>query len=211
MEPTIYKPSIYKGAGIYKTGLEGGGGVDDDYETDFSNFDFIQKIDIPNKGFITFYDDRFTYSYDGGLKITTTGNIENQRYLGFYSKNGSICEVEFEFICSSANFAFLWITESITISCSPNDTTKLFFMVGENYIPSTINIPYIKTAYGYKYYDTGILNSGNHIVKVEYLENEFSIYIDSSFIATYPKNTDFCQINASPRNGAYVVLKRIKF
>lgn len=27
MEPTIYKPSIYKGAGIYKTGAGGGGGV----------------------------------------------------------------------------------------------------------------------------------------------------------------------------------------
>lgn len=26
MEPTIYKPSIYKGAGIYKVGAEGGGG-----------------------------------------------------------------------------------------------------------------------------------------------------------------------------------------
>lgn len=26
MEPTIYKPSIYKGSGIYKTGAEGGGG-----------------------------------------------------------------------------------------------------------------------------------------------------------------------------------------
>ena len=26
MEPTIYKPSIYKGAGIYKTGAGGGGG-----------------------------------------------------------------------------------------------------------------------------------------------------------------------------------------
>lgn len=26
MEPTIYKPSIYKGTGVYKTGAEGGGG-----------------------------------------------------------------------------------------------------------------------------------------------------------------------------------------
>ena len=26
MEPTIYKPSIYKGAGIYKIGADGGGG-----------------------------------------------------------------------------------------------------------------------------------------------------------------------------------------
>lgn len=35
MEPTIYKPSIYKGAGIYKTGAEGGGGtfdIIDEYE-----------------------------------------------------------------------------------------------------------------------------------------------------------------------------------
>ena len=29
MEPTIYKPSIYKGAGIYKIGAEGGGGGGD--------------------------------------------------------------------------------------------------------------------------------------------------------------------------------------
>lgn len=29
MEPTIYKPSIYKGAGIYKIGSEGGGGGGD--------------------------------------------------------------------------------------------------------------------------------------------------------------------------------------
>lgn len=29
MEPTIYKPSIYKGAGIYKAGAEGGGGGND--------------------------------------------------------------------------------------------------------------------------------------------------------------------------------------
>ena len=28
MEPTIYKPSIYEGAGIYNTGAEGGGGGD---------------------------------------------------------------------------------------------------------------------------------------------------------------------------------------
>jgi hypothetical protein len=28
MEPTIYKPSIYKGAGIYKAGAEGGGMIE---------------------------------------------------------------------------------------------------------------------------------------------------------------------------------------
>lgn len=37
MEPTIYKPSIYKGAGIYKTGAGGGGGG--------ANFDFGQMLE----------------------------------------------------------------------------------------------------------------------------------------------------------------------
>lgn len=37
MEPTIYKPSIYKGAGIYKTGAEGGGGG--------VSFDFGQSLE----------------------------------------------------------------------------------------------------------------------------------------------------------------------
>ena len=32
MEPTIYKPSIYKGAGIYNTGANGGGGGGDNYK-----------------------------------------------------------------------------------------------------------------------------------------------------------------------------------
>ena len=36
MEPTIYKPSIYKGAGIYKAGAEGGGGGGDIDKSIFS-------------------------------------------------------------------------------------------------------------------------------------------------------------------------------
>lgn len=59
MEPTIYKPGAYKspgiyngagvynGAGIYKVG-EGGGDII--YKTDFSNFDFANKIDYPKIG-----------------------------------------------------------------------------------------------------------------------------------------------------------------
>lgn len=36
MEPTIYKPSIYKGAGIYKIGAEGGGGGGDVPSEDYN-------------------------------------------------------------------------------------------------------------------------------------------------------------------------------
>ena len=35
MEPTIYKPSIYKGAGIYKIGAEGGGGISNQIPQEF--------------------------------------------------------------------------------------------------------------------------------------------------------------------------------
>lgn len=209
MEPTIYKPSIYEGAGVYKTGAGGGGG--DGYETDFSNFDFTQKIDVPQKGFLTFYDGRLSYSYDNGLKMTVTTNLENHRCLGFYTNAGSVCEIELEFICNSTNFAFLWIGENMNIASSPTLTNKLLLMADSSYTPLEIDAAYIKTEYGYNYYDTNISNSGTHKVKAVYGETDFSIYIDDVFIARYTKNTNFCQINPSPRSGAYVVLKMIKF
>lgn len=46
MEPTIYKPSIYNGAGIYKTGAEGGGGSGDiyEYEKIFDKYYAVKEI-----------------------------------------------------------------------------------------------------------------------------------------------------------------------
>ena len=196
-------------AGLIDT-IEQGGGFDG-YETDFSNFDFTQKIDIPQKGFLTFYDTHLSYSYDNGLKITVSSNLESHRCLGFYANAGSVCEVELEFICSSSNFAFLWITEDLNIASSPTETDKLLLMANSSYTPLEIDISYIKTDYGYKYYNTNISNSGTHKVKVVYGETDFSIYIDDVFLARYANNTGFCQINPSPRNGAYIILKKIKF
>lgn len=42
MEPTIYKPSIYKGAGIYKTGAEGGGGGGNIVHIGSNDYEFVQ-------------------------------------------------------------------------------------------------------------------------------------------------------------------------
>lgn len=47
MEPTIYKPSIYKGAGIYKNGAGGGGDNGFKLFTDFSQYDENERMDYP--------------------------------------------------------------------------------------------------------------------------------------------------------------------
>ena len=80
-EPRIYKPEIYKGRSIYKgesvykgNGVYNDGRVSDSeviYETDFSNFDFINKIDYPKIGnpkafsFNASYFEKTTVTIDG--------------------------------------------------------------------------------------------------------------------------------------------------
>lgn len=103
MEPTIYKPSIYKGAGIYKIGAEGGGGGDIElkkvygqhklYYVDssgyiggsLSNNDSIYSVVYNNRDFSTlglgqvkFYEKKIgTLTINGlNFKTTTINNIE---------------------------------------------------------------------------------------------------------------------------------------
>ena len=54
MEPTIYKPSIYKGAGIYKTGAGGGGIFDGNFELDINAIDLTKNQNIQCNTIITF-------------------------------------------------------------------------------------------------------------------------------------------------------------
>lgn len=77
MEPTIYKtgayktPDIYKGAGgIYKgRGVYNGGAAGDVviYQTDFANFDYNTKTDIPLIGETTSYDNSGKTYFAGGV------------------------------------------------------------------------------------------------------------------------------------------------
>ncbi len=55
MEPTIYKPSIYKGAGIYKIGAEGGGSVDI----------VGRKYRTVNIGGVEWLDENLDYKFSG--------------------------------------------------------------------------------------------------------------------------------------------------
>ncbi len=77
MEPSIYKPSIYKGAGIYKTGTGGGGGggtsnficgkkyksviMPDGKEWTVENLD----LEITTSGAAYYGDDKNTYGWEG--------------------------------------------------------------------------------------------------------------------------------------------------
>ena len=54
MEPTIYKPSIYKGAGIYKTGEAGGGIFDGNFELDINSIDLTKNQNIQYNTIINF-------------------------------------------------------------------------------------------------------------------------------------------------------------
>jgi hypothetical protein len=66
MEPTIYKPSIYNGAGIYKAGAEGGGGGGGVIPTPegYESIDYLEinriygnGVSIPFNGFRTNFKD----------------------------------------------------------------------------------------------------------------------------------------------------------
>lgn len=91
MKPTIYKPSIYKGAGIYKIGSEGGGGggggqeiyefdvlgktykyikLDKDLYWPLENLDYIdENINLGFTGYndicAAYYNNDLSYKYNG--------------------------------------------------------------------------------------------------------------------------------------------------
>jgi hypothetical protein len=83
MEPTIYKPSIYKGAGIYKIGAEGGGGGGDLPEgyTPAIYARANGSVSLEFTGLNVNYNDKFVIELD--LKIVQQGS------LGFKASNNS--------------------------------------------------------------------------------------------------------------------------
>ncbi len=77
MEPRIYKPSIYKGAGVYKTGAGGGGGGGGavvPIPEEYTEIDYLQikpingySVKIPFTGFLSSFantDNRLELNFD---------------------------------------------------------------------------------------------------------------------------------------------------
>lgn len=186
--------------------------TDGDYETDFSNFDYVNKIDSPIKGFATFYDLNFGYSSDNGLKISSISNYSTgNRTFGFGVFNGSELKTTFRINCVSSQFAFLKVTENIAITYSPSEKSHLVVMVDDSYIKTISNMTFYQIAYGYEYYETSLDPSLFHELKVDYTDNYFNIYIDNIQLAQVNRNADFCQFFPDPRSNASINLSEIKF
>lgn len=113
MEPTIYKPSIYKGAGVYKNGAAGGGIVNE-----FRSFNILGKeykylkikdgVYFPCEN-LDYYDENFTFGnlQDGIICASYFNNDIAYRERGlYYSKEAityikTLLDNKFKFISSS--------------------------------------------------------------------------------------------------------------
>lgn len=96
MEPTIYKPSVYKGAGIYKTGAEGGGGgggnLPEGYTkhyalkiTSLGMFSVTDNLKISGEDIIYFHANLDTNS-NPNYKILNGNNLYLDMYYGGLSQ-----------------------------------------------------------------------------------------------------------------------------
>lgn len=214
MEPTIYKPNIYKGAGIYNTGAGGGGGVNGDYETDFSNFDFVNKVDIPNKGFITFYNDKYSFSIDtDGLKITApSGNQVFSKTLGFYAQDGSELEFNFIFEQNSKNPSFIWFLDSCTFVCNTDEQNTVIVLVKDQYdFTSTDKLSYYGHNYGYYYYKTNYPYGDLNTAKLKFFDDRVEVFFNDEKIFVLNQSKTFTQLDYNPRNSKYIITNKIKF
>ena len=85
MEPTIYNPSIYKGAGIYKAGAEGGGGGDEPPE----GYEFLEYVEFTGD-FSASATSENEIEYNDevcGVYAVPYSNVSN--YCGFFKTEGT--------------------------------------------------------------------------------------------------------------------------
>ena len=80
MEPTIYKPSIYKGTGIYNTGAGGGGGgaklgILDNFKFSLGDIDASRPI-IINNGIFSVGNNSCQFSPISTFDISTAENLK---------------------------------------------------------------------------------------------------------------------------------------
>ena len=72
-EPTIYKPSIYNGAGIYKNGAAGGGDLPEGYQRLFC-FSFNGNANIRFKSNKQFTIDNANQIYENRIRLDVIFN-----------------------------------------------------------------------------------------------------------------------------------------
>lgn len=149
MEPTIYKPSIYKGAGIYKTGAEGGGGggyLPEGYK----KFSFIRnKIEINSTSVSSYiHIDKDLNNENKIIGFEAAVSLYNGEYASiFRSLNNTGCDfiIQNQYGSIAAQFNNGNITTGLTIFSDNvgsiigagiyNDFFKNLYSKSDNLIP----------------------------------------------------------------------------
>lgn len=164
MEPTIYKPSIYKGAGIYKAGAEGGGGggIPDNIKLFdavlFNNGWICNELDGKYE-----YKINYRYVYSGYIKVTYGSGWQEAAarvYAPGWVAQGAKVQV---YINTSGNVTFSLSNFTNTITKGPcnisPDDTAYFPILVENkgltclFNGETINYSGSQTDVGASYID----------------------------------------------------------
>ena len=95
MEPTIYKPSIYKGAGIYKNGAEGGGGVVKfiPFCSDIRTSGILSSSLYIEDNFLKKTEDNKQGLYLGGLPFSSCNEFEIKIKFKYYNNTSTYSQI----------------------------------------------------------------------------------------------------------------------
>ena len=229
MEPTIYKPSIYKGTGIYKAGAEGASGQFGSFpfKTDLANYaNGVDEPQIGNKYFIRNYDQYYitddTIIYDGisynGKNLILTDTSLNP----IYSLCVSGCEKidltgQFSLKISvgtrSYTIGIIWLARGVAI-CADRSSQKLQFIVDKLYSKNVYNSTFRKSDSGLDWYYIDNTNISGMKIKFELdaSTNKITLYVnglkrlETDFIDAY-----FYGIQISPRFDTSITVANIEW
>lgn len=182
MEPTIYKPSIYKGAGIYKNGAAGGGDINNAYETDFKNFNAAEKYDLPNLGWVTKYDDDKTYTLipGGGINVkATSGNVAATRGIWFLVQNNYHVVFSAKIYAPNSQPNFIFMKDLGIANDNSEHATKQIVYFSTSFSYSLFNGAALNgTSYGFNWFTIPIDRTERHKYEIIYTNEKASIFID---------------------------------
>lgn len=228
MDPKIYKPSIYKGAGIYKTGAEGASGQFGSFpfKTNLANYaDGVDTPQIGNKYFIRNYDqynimyDTIVYdgiSYNGKKSILTDTSLNP-----IYSLCISGCE-KIDLTCQfllkisvgtrSYTIGIIWLASGIGI-CADKTSQTLQLIVNSTYQKNVYNSTYRQTdTFDWYYIDNSDISGTKIKFELDTSTNKITLYVndlkrlETDFIDGY-----FYGIQLSPRFDTSITIANIEW
>lgn len=201
MEPTIYKPSIYNGAGIYKTGAEGGGGASGSftipYKTNFFDFDVNDGIDTPILGNRTPYKSNnvsISKISGGGIKITSdsTNSLPNNYFCFFhYLEDVITIETEFKLYPKSGSFYNFIQGSTFIISRENTKVNDIQFIVCQFITYQLYNGASFRTddGLGNSWIELHVNADISHKAKIVFDKGTGYFYLDDTLYVTFDYGT----------------------